>query len=319
MNKKYVLSSLNKIANELDNNSLFDEANEITEIMHKLVTSQYTGPGSTMEYQTAVKPGAGLVSEMGYKSKRDKQYRDMINYAKNFLYDPKVNLMSDKKIRTMNDWVLDRLDTLTPAQQKKFTEQWDSIKKNYLDSVDKKPKVENVTLKPATEADIVMDMIDQFSLRRMFRLNDLPKVDVIVDVSNSQKTDEQKKADLAKLLDRWVNKAQNIYKAWSSKPGTSRSTRDTIGLVGDILDYMQAMEDEINSPFKSMVAARKSTVSKILSDLASGSSMPTPSMPTPYSKMTGFPKKGPSEFGTGERLTEKQLKEQAKLETKNFK
>lgn len=318
MNKKYVLSSLNKIANELDNNSLFDEANEITEIMHKLVTSQYTGPGSTMEYQTAVKPGAGLVPEMGYKSKRDKQYRDMINYAKNFLYDPKVNLMSDKKIRTMNDWVLDRLDTLTPAQQKKFTEQWDRIKKNYLDSVDKKPKVENVTLKPPTGTDIVMDMIDQFSPRRMFRLNDLPKVDVIVDESNSNNTDEEKRAKLATYLNRWVNKAENIYKAWSSKPGTARSTRDTIGLVGDILDYMQAMEDQINSAFKSMVAAKKSTVSKILSDLASGSSMPSPAMPTPYSKMTGYQSKKPSEFGTGERLTGKELREQARKETREF-
>lgn len=318
MNKKYILSSLNKIANELDNNSLFDEANEITEIMQKIVTSQYTGPGSTMEYQTALKPGAGLVSEMGYKSKRDKQYRDMINYAKNFLYDPKVNLMSDKKIRTMNDWVLDRLDTLTPAQQKKFTEQWDSIKKNYLDSVDKKPKVENVTLRPATGTDVVMDMIDRFSPRRMFRLNDLPKVDVIVDESNSNNTDEEKRAKLAIYLNRWVNKAENIYKAWSSKPVASRNTRDTIGLISDIKDYMQSMEDQINPRFKSMVSTKKSDVVAILTNLASGSSMPTPLMPKPYSEVKGYPSKKPNEFGTGERLTGNKLKEQARLETREF-
>lgn len=317
MNKKYVLSSLNKIANELDNNSLFDEANEITEIMQKIVTSQYTGPGSTMEYQTAVKPGAGLVSEMGYKSKRDKQYRDMINYAKNFLYDPKVNLMSDKKIRTMNDWVLDRLDTLTPAQQKKFTEQWDSIKKNYLDSIDKKPKVENVTLRPATGTDVVMDMIDRFSPRRMFRLNDLPKVDVIVNESNSNNTDEDKREKLATYLNRWVNKAENIYKAWSSKPAASRNTRDTIGLISDIKDYMQSMEDQINPRFKSMVSTKKSDVVAILTNLASGSSIPALA-PKPYSEVKGYPSKKPSEFGTGERLTGNKLKEQARLETKEF-
>jgi hypothetical protein len=39
MNKKQIVASLNKIANELDTNGLFNEANEVTEVMVKLSQS----------------------------------------------------------------------------------------------------------------------------------------------------------------------------------------------------------------------------------------------------------------------------------------
>ena len=36
MNKRQVLAALNKVANELDNNGMFNEASEITNVMHKV-------------------------------------------------------------------------------------------------------------------------------------------------------------------------------------------------------------------------------------------------------------------------------------------
>jgi hypothetical protein len=39
MNKRQIVASLNKIANELDTNGLFNEANEVTEVMLKLSQS----------------------------------------------------------------------------------------------------------------------------------------------------------------------------------------------------------------------------------------------------------------------------------------
>lgn len=36
MNKRQVIAALNKVANELDNNGMFNEANEITNVMHKV-------------------------------------------------------------------------------------------------------------------------------------------------------------------------------------------------------------------------------------------------------------------------------------------
>ena len=45
MNKKQVVASLNKIANELDNNGLHQEANVVTNVMVKI--SQLTGQNET--------------------------------------------------------------------------------------------------------------------------------------------------------------------------------------------------------------------------------------------------------------------------------
>lgn len=325
MDKKLILASLQDIANQLDKSFLHEEANEITDIMVKIVTSQYTGKGSTMEYVDKKQNYLANETERFLnRSQRENKpptkdqqdtYKFLINYAKDYLYDSNTKLSKEQRIRNMNDYMFEKFKSanLTSEQVKALRDQWDKVKKEFIT-----PKRETVTLKPATETDVVMDMLDQFSPRRMFRLNDLPKVNVIVDESNSSKPNEEKKEKLTAYLDRWVNKAQNIYKVWFSKPGSARSTRDTIGLVGDIADYMQSMEDQINPAFKSMVSAKKSIVNSIMSNLASGTSMPTPAMPTPYSGVTGFPSKKPSEFGTGERLTGKKLKEQAKLETRGF-
>ena len=323
MDKKLILASLQDIANQLDKSFLHEEANEITDIMVKIVTSQYTGKGSTMEYVDKRKQDylASETERFLNRSQREKTtpeqretYKFLINYAKDYLYDSNTKLSKEQRIRNMNDYMFEKFKSanLTPEQVKALRDQWDKVKKEFIT-----PKREIVTLKPVTETEQLLDFMQSFDPKRMFRLNDLPKVNVIVDESNSSKPNEEKKAKLTAYLDRWVNKAQNIYKAWSSKSG-SRSTRDTIGLVGDIVDYMQSMEDQINPAFKSMVSAKKSIVNSIMSNLASGTSMPTPAMPTPYSGVTGFPSKKPSLFGEGERLTGKKLKEQAKLETRGF-
>ena len=43
MNKRQVIASLNKIANELDNNGLFAEATSLTKIMQKLALDRFRG------------------------------------------------------------------------------------------------------------------------------------------------------------------------------------------------------------------------------------------------------------------------------------
>ena len=44
MNKRQVIASLNKVANELDNSGMFQEANEITNVMKRLAQAQMFGP-----------------------------------------------------------------------------------------------------------------------------------------------------------------------------------------------------------------------------------------------------------------------------------
>ena len=58
MDKRQIVASLNKIANELDTNGLFNEANEVTDIMVKL---SQTGISSTFN----MAPNSGMFDQVG--------------------------------------------------------------------------------------------------------------------------------------------------------------------------------------------------------------------------------------------------------------
>ena len=64
MNKRTVIANLNKIANELDNSGMFNEANEITNVMHKV--AQMTSPyGPAYQPQpVAAAPVGGAMGQM---------------------------------------------------------------------------------------------------------------------------------------------------------------------------------------------------------------------------------------------------------------
>jgi len=57
MNKRQIVASLNKIANELDTNGLFNEANEVTEVMVKLSQSSSLIGNSGMDAGGSYAPG----------------------------------------------------------------------------------------------------------------------------------------------------------------------------------------------------------------------------------------------------------------------
>ncbi len=66
MNKRQIIASLNKVANELDNSGLFNEATQITNVMHKV--AQMASPiGPVAQYQpqpVAVAPVGGAMGQM---------------------------------------------------------------------------------------------------------------------------------------------------------------------------------------------------------------------------------------------------------------
>ena len=65
MNKRQIIASLNKVANELDNNGLFNEATQITNVMHKVaqMTNPY-GPNYQQPQPVAVAPVGGAIGQM---------------------------------------------------------------------------------------------------------------------------------------------------------------------------------------------------------------------------------------------------------------
>ena len=65
MNKRQIIASLNKIANELDGNGLFSEANEVTEVMMKLSQSPSlignSGFGAGGNISMGIDPGMSTI------------------------------------------------------------------------------------------------------------------------------------------------------------------------------------------------------------------------------------------------------------------
>jgi hypothetical protein len=123
-----------------------------------------------------------------------------------------------------------------------------------------------------------------------------------------------------KQLNRWVNKAENIYKAWSTKPAASRSNTDAVGLIADIDLYLQEMQFRVpsGSPMHTLIDGKRRIVQKMMSDIRSGTPMGAGYTPTPYSKLTGYPAKDSSPFGVNKRLTAPKLRYQADKEIKGI-
>ena len=117
-----------------------------------------------------------------------------------------------------------------------------------------------------------------------------------------------------------INKAENIYKAWSTKPAASRSNTDAVGLIADIDLYLQEMQFRVpsGSPMHSLINSKRRIVQKMMSDISSGTPMGAGYTPTPYSNVTGYPAKDSSPFGTGKRLTGPKLTNQADKEIKGI-
>ena len=88
MNTRQVIASLNKVANELDNSGMFEEANEITNVMKRISQAQ---PWSFKpEKPMAAKPGMNA-NEVVYKVLRNN-------------FGPDYNNMKDLKIKIRDNW-----------------------------------------------------------------------------------------------------------------------------------------------------------------------------------------------------------------------
>lgn len=118
-------------------------------------------------------------------------------------------------------------------------------------------------------------------------------------------------------LDRWVNKAENIYKAWGQKGKNPNSS--AVFLVKDIVDYMVKVKSNLPRSLHGAADVKIAKVKKLLGDIFDGlyneELVPAP---VPYKDISGYPGKGVDPFQTGPRLTEKQLNYQARNEGKSY-
>jgi hypothetical protein len=119
-------------------------------------------------------------------------------------------------------------------------------------------------------------------------------------------------------LDRWVNKAENIYSNWVSKGADPNS--NSFGMIKDVVDYMQKVKSNLPMSLQSKADAKIDKVQSMLGDIFDG--IPDPSKTiavAPYGMVSGYKSKGVNPFQEGRRLQDKKLDYQAKQESKSYK
>ena len=288
MNKKQVVASLNKIANELDNNGLFKEANVVTSVMVKISQSELQYSGSPM-----YKPNANLTVVPD-----EQTFNEAIGHIKTLL-----NMGEKEGAKSI---FFDTLEKLTePAQREKFRNTYYE-----LTAPSASPNSPNQPATPPTRTNPVGKPKPSVP-GKPSQPSSKPGMPSNPGSSNPS---APKSAD---GLDRWVNKAENIYSAWVSKGGNPNSS--AFGLIKDIVDYMKNVKSRLPSSLHSSANAKIIKVQKMMQDIFDGMPDPTKTVGvTPYYGVSGVEGKSVNPFATDARLEGKKLDYQAEYESKRY-
>jgi hypothetical protein len=285
MNKRTIVASLNKIANELDNSGLYAEANEITNVMMRLsqLESIFLGglggqkgaefmKGKNFPYNPSGGPSFPknpYAKDSGFPDKEPEKRNIEIpfNPSGGMIYPPRgggkkttPSVPSDSEEK--------------PGSDRPIFERYPPI------SIDKKPLKPNKPSSPSKPSESFSGNVDG--------------------------------------LDRWVNKAENIYSNWVSKGADPNS--NSFGMIKDVVDYMQKVKSNLPMSLQSKADAKIDKVQSMLGDIFDG--IPDPSKTiavAPYGMVSGYKSKGVNPFQEGRRLQDKKLDYQAKQESKSYK
>ena len=284
MNKRTIVASLNKIANELDNSGLYAEANEITNVMMRLsqLESIFLGglggqkgaefmKGKNFPYNPSGGPSFPknpYAKDSGFPDKEPEKRNIEIpfNPSGGMIYPPRgggkkttPSVPSDSEEK--------------PGMDRPIFEKYPPI------SIDKKPLKPNKPSSPSKPSE------------------SLGNVDG---------------------LDRWVNKAENIYSNWVSKGANPNSA--SFGMIKDVVDYMQKVKSNLPMSLQSKADAKINKVQSMMGDIFDGIADPSKTIAVaPYGMVSGYKSKGVNPFQEGRRLQDKKLDYQAKQESKSYK
>ena len=285
MNKRTIVASLSKIANELDNSGLYAEANEVTNVIVRL--SQWEtiflsglagqkGAEMMMGKDFPYNPSGGpsfkenpYAKDSGYPDKKPAK-RDLeipFNPSGGMIYPPRDG-GKPKEPSVPSD------SEEKPGMDRPIFEKYPPI------SIDKKPLKPNKPSSPSKPSESFSGNVDG--------------------------------------LDRWVNKAENIYANWV-KAGADPNS-NSFGMIKDVVDYMQKVKSNLPMSLQSKADAKIDKVQSMLGDIFDG--IPDPSKTiavAPYGMVSGYKSKGVNPFQQDRRLQDKKLDYQAKQESKSYK
>jgi hypothetical protein len=253
MNKRQIVASLNSIANELDTKGLFKEANEVTEVMVKLSQNQY--PLSEQEIANSAIANARSIFTDGDKSKALKE----LGQAGAKIRDPQIK---DQLLKVYTEYKTSNPPIKLPKYDLDIPMPYDVIPG--LGSGSAELTKPNNTPRPDS---------DSLGLKIKMPYDVIPGLGSTPEdkPSGTPKTPGKKDSTKPKSvegLDRWVNKAENIYNAWGSKG--ARPSTDAMNLVKDIIDYMDLVKSNLPTSLHSAADAKIDRVREMMQNIFDG-------------------------------------------------
>ena len=302
MNKKQVVASLNKIANELDNNGLFKEANVVTSVMVKISQSYVPPPnslGAFVNDPVYIKEVMKSIEDQAKKDIKQKIDEKNIEGAKQ-IYRETLKKLKDPSnfIREVSPTIN---DPSVPIASLEPMPPFDLVPDSPMDTVPDSPSTNTAPVgRP-----------NPLGPGKPSQPSSKPGMP---SKPGGSMPSAPKSAD---GLDRWVNKAENIYSAWVSKGGNPNSS--AFGLIKDIADYMKNVKSRLPSSLHSSANAKIIKVQKMMQDIFDGMPDPTKTVGVmPYYGVSGVEGKSVNPFAEGDRLEGKKLDYQAEYESKRY-
>ena len=288
MNKKQVVASLNKIANELDNNGLYQEANVVTNVMVKISQSYVPPPNSLGAFFNDK-----YIEDQAKKDIKQKIDEKDIEGAKQIYRE------TLKKLKDPSNFIREVSPTINDLSVP-------------IASLEPMPApMAPVPDSPSTNTAPV-GRPNPLGPGKPSQPSSKPGMP---SKPGGSKPSAPKSAD---GLDRWVNKAENIYSAWALKNANPNSS--AFGLIADIVDYMQRVKSKLPSNLQGSADAKINKVKQMKDSIPTGTPLTAYLLTTDYSEVSGVKGKGanPFTYDPSKRLTGKQLDYQADYESKRY-
>ena len=284
MNKRTIVASLKNIANELDISGHYEEANEITNVMMRLSQLETIFLG-------------GLGAQKGAELMKGKSFPYNPSGGPSFPKNPyaKDSGFPDKEPEKRNIEI-----PFNPSGGMIYPPR-DGGKKttpNIPSDGEKKPGSDRP----------IFERYPPISIGEKPSKGNKP---------TSPSTPGKSSSGNADGLDRWVNKAENIYSNWVSKGANPNSA--SFGMIKDVVDYMQKVKSNLPMSQQSNADSKISKVQSMMGDIFDGIADPSKTIAVaPYGMVSGYKSKGVNPFEQGRRLEDKKLDYQAKQESKSY-
>lgn len=290
MNKRTIVASLSSIANELDISGHYEEANEITDVMVRL--SQFESIFLS-----------GLAGQKGAEFMKGKSFPYNPSGGPSFPKNPyaKDSGFPDKEPEKRNIEI-----PFNPSGGMIYPPR-DGGKKttpNVPSDGEKKPGSDRP----------IFERYPPISIGEKPSKGDKPSKG---NKPTSPSTPGKSSSGNADGLDRWVNKAENIYSNWVAKGANPNSA--SFGMIKDVVDYMQKVKSNLPMSQQSNADSKISKVQSMMGDIFDGIADPSKTIAVaPYGMVSGYKSKGVNPFEQGRRLEDKKLDYQAKQESKSY-